>query len=189
MEQTRWAFIVRNSTQALNISVIADHIRSYKWLVVRGHRTQLVNWYLLLEGKSTIFIRVKESDKAVCLWLRCCEDALITKEVKHFERADKCVPVPIESLESWVRGEVANGAETLTGNLKALFTITYSNDKVLEPALGFITKTHDVFYRNKNYWVSGQLLTILTIIADICLTYKFILEVKFLLLSFFRNDK
>ena len=48
-----------------------------------------------------------------------------------------------------MRGEVADGAKALTGYFKALFAISDSDDEVLKPALGFVTKTHDVFWSKK----------------------------------------
>ena len=84
-----------------------------------------------MERKSPILVRVKESDKTVCLRLRCREVALITEEVEDFEAADEGVAISVKSLEGRVRGEVADGAKALTGYLKALLTVADSHDKIL----------------------------------------------------------
>ena len=95
-----------------------------------------------MERKSSILVRVKESDKAVRLRLRRSEVALITEEVEDFEGADEGVAISVKSLEGRVRGEVADGAKTLTGDLKALLTVANSHDKILQSTLRFVTKTH-----------------------------------------------
>ena len=98
--------------------------------------------HLLLEGESAILVRVEESDKTVGFGLRSGEVALVSEEVEHLEGADEGVAVSVKSLEGGVGGEVADGAEALTGGLQASLAISDGDQKFLESTLRFKSKAH-----------------------------------------------
>ena len=54
---------------------------------------------LLLEGESSILIRVEELDQTVRFALIDCEVTLISQEVQDLEGTDEGVGVPVKSLE------------------------------------------------------------------------------------------
>ena len=97
---------------------------------------------LLLEGKTAIFVRVEESDEAVGLRFGSAEVALISEIVEYFKGGDISVAVSVKSLEGRVRGEVADGAETLASEFEAHLTATDGDEKILKSAFRFKSKAH-----------------------------------------------
>lgn len=95
-----------------------------------------------MEGKSAILVAVEEAHETVGLRLRGGEVALVSQEVEHLEGADEGVAISVKSLEGGVRGEVADGAETLAGGLQASLAVADSHEQLLESTLRFKTEGH-----------------------------------------------
>lgn len=85
----------------------------------------------VLEAEPAIDIGVEEADKAVGLALTDAEVALVAEEGRDLVRADKGIAVPVKSLESGVRCEVADVAEALASGLKTPLAVSDSDKQIL----------------------------------------------------------
>ena len=95
---------------------------------------------LLLELQPIVVVGVKEVDESKALVLDNCKVALVPKEVENFNRGDRTVAIPIESLEGGVRSEVADRAKALTGSFKASLAVSDSNKQIFKSAFRFKSK-------------------------------------------------
>lgn len=96
----------------------------------------------VLERKTTIFVRVKEADKAVGLGLGSAEVTLVSEEVEDFSGANESVSISVKSLEGRVGSEIADGAEALSGGLEAHLAVTDSGEEGLKSLFRFESKGH-----------------------------------------------
>jgi len=96
--------------------------------------------YLLLEGETTILVGVEESHESVGLALGGGEVAVILKVGEELVGGNVAVFVTVNALESGVRGEVTDGAETCASGLKGALTVTNSDKQVLQSVLRFVAK-------------------------------------------------
>jgi len=98
--------------------------------------------YLLLERKTTIFVRVKEADKAVGLGLGSAEVTLVSEEVEDLSGANESVSISVKSLEGRVGSEIADGAEARSGGLEVHLTVTDGGKEGLKSLFRFESKGH-----------------------------------------------
>ena len=55
------------------------------------------------------------------------------------------IAIAVHALEGRVGGEVGDAAEPLTGRLKALLPVADRDQEVLEVALLFVSKRHEIY--------------------------------------------
>jgi len=94
----------------------------------------------VLEGETTILVGVEESHESVGLALGGGEVAVILKVGEELVGGNVAVFVTVNALESGVRGEVTDGAETCASGLKGALTVTNSDKQVLQSVLRFVAK-------------------------------------------------
>ena len=83
-------------------------------------------------------------NETVGLVLGDSEVALIAEVCDKLARADEVAGITVKSLEGRVRCEVSDGTKTDAGGLEAPLTVSDGDKQVLESALRFETKAHDL---------------------------------------------
>jgi len=93
-----------------------------------------------LEREGAVVVRVEELDEVEELTLGSCVIMVVSQEAKQLMRLDTAARVAINSLESGVRREVPDLAETLAEIFEVSLSIADSNEQVLKPVFRIVAK-------------------------------------------------